>query len=702
MRKKLFVILVLFSFLNVASLAFLITTTTGVTTTEPLLNEPLRLGSKIRDADYGINEGSAANGKGSSSTETTDYSIEETKMWLGLDDYNGYYFFTYYELWDVGIGESTEIWIQANLGWQDPDPQRRSYPVITGEQVTTLLDEFEGEGGIVDTDEAYFGTPDPHDGWDAPLVPVINSIFGLGAGADYFYSPTGKNVILVSNVRDDNYFTDFPYYIAGFYSPTFEFYFDRNIISIDSYQWEERVGPDGDRPYLYEGVIAHEYQHLIHDDFFTPFSDATFMNEGSSMFAEYLCGYPTAWGDINSFLATPDNSLTEWGDQGGINILADYGAALLWATYLNDVVSGTFLQEYIQAGRVFNGVIAGGVDLLDYLLGDAYSTDFETMFKAWRLANLMGTGYTSFDWDDRENDGVHLTELKEKWPTDFRGTDLGNTITILGRDTGVSKLGSYGTDYILLSKLKWQGESELRFDGDEFVVAPHWVYEDDSWYSTPGGAFSDLELFLHVDLSELGASDDAILSIYTMYDIEPFWDYGFVQIWNLDLDRWDTLDDVGDYCTMLHEDAADQNIVDNLPGLTGSTDWTTINFDLSDYKGQNTRVRFRYMTDPLENYPGWWIDAVSLNDVPFNDMDLYVPDSPTTHFFVTIMRQDFFEGEYTYSFIADIVVDASNDGFIELDDYLEPLIGDFRNPDVLLVITPRLGMADYSVSVVRT
>ncbi|MHA1985741.1 MAG: hypothetical protein ACW98D_03785 [Promethearchaeota archaeon] len=685
MRKKFIVLLTVFAFLNVTSLSFFVLTATA-RTTEPVFNEPLRIGDKMRTANYGINEGSAAKGKGSSSTEVTDYTVVDTKEWLSLNDWEGYYFFDWFELWDVGVGTDTEIWIQQNRSWSDPDPQRRSYPVITGEQVATLLAEF--EGNIVPTVEAYYGVPDTHDG----TYSLLEAWGYVPPG--YYYSPTGKNVVLVSNIRDENYYTDFPYYIAGFYSPTFEGYFDRNIISIDSYEWEERVGSDGDRPYLYEGVIAHEYQHLIHDDFFTPNSDASFMNEGCSMFAEFLCGYPTAWGDINSFLATPDNSLTVWGDQEGINILADYGAALLWATYLNDVVSGTFLQEYMQAGWDYNGVYAGGVELLDYLLG-LYSTDFETLFKAWRLANLMGTGYTSIDWDARENDGVHLSELKEQWPTDFRGTDLGNTFTVLGYDTGISSLGSYGTDYVLLSKLKWQYETELQFNGDEVIDAPSWIYDGDWWYSTSSDPLGTLDLFLEVTLT--GSS---ILTIDTMYVIEDHWDFGFVQISTDDGLSWTSLSN--EFTSSDDPWGTHPDIVANFPGLTGNSGgWMTMDFDLPEHTG-DAIIRFRYMNDWGYQDPGWWIDNIKIDGIDVDDGFLYIPDSPTTSFLVTIIRQDFWEGEYYYSEIADLTLDILNDGILDLAVYLEPLNDEIRKPDVLLLVTPRLGPADYSLSVVPT
>lgn len=687
MRKKFIVLLTVFAFLNVASLSFFIFTTTA-TTSEPAFNEPFRIGDKMRTANYGINGGSVSKGKGSSSTETTGYTFVDEKQWLSLDDWNGYYFFDWYELWDVGVGANTEIWLQIDRSWPDPDPQGRAYPDITPDQVTILLDEF--ENNIVPTDEAYFGTPDFHDGSNSLL-----ELWGY-VPEGYYDSEEGKNVILVSNVRDENYYTDFPYYIAGFYSPTFEGYFDRNIINIDSYQWEERVGPDGSRPYLYEGVITHEYQHLIHDDFFTPNSDATFMNEGSSMFAEYLCGYPTAWGDINSFLATPDNSLTEWGDQGGINILADYGAALLWATFLNDIVSDTFLQEYIQAGLVYNGVYSGGIDLLNFLLGQApYLTDFETIFKAWKLANLMETGYTSFDFDDRENDGLEILELKEKWPTDVSGSDFGNTFTILGFDTGISKIGSYGTDYVLLNKLQWQYSSELQFDGDDTAWAPHWDKDGTAWYSGESTPLNALNLFLNVNLAP-----GSTLSFDTMYIIEPGWDFGFVQISTDGGATWDRL--VHDDMTDVHQGTTDE-IQENLPGLTGNSNgWLTMNFDLTGYLGPAI-IRFLYMTDWGTQWPGWWVDNVAIDGTPVLEGDFWSDyDPPLTTFMVTVIRRDFWEGEYYYDLIVEFDVTGTNEFIIDLAPFLSSPGEKLRYPDVVLAITPRVGIADYSFSVVPT
>jgi hypothetical protein len=96
------------------------------------------------------------------------------------------------------------------------------------------------------TEISYFGTPDFHNGTTG-ILPGL-----LGLPADYYADPAGRQVVLVSNIRDDNYYDyTFPNYIAGFFTTAFETFFDRNVMSIDAYDWANREGPDGSRPHLY-------------------------------------------------------------------------------------------------------------------------------------------------------------------------------------------------------------------------------------------------------------------------------------------------------------------------------------------------------------------------------------------------------------------------------------------------------------------
>ena len=225
-------------------------------------------------------------------TATIDgyYEVGDTLEWLVLDDYTGDVFPSLFEL--RAIGSLAEVWVQVDLSYQD----NRETPIITDDQINYYLEQFETNIYPIDTN--YFGQPHFHDG--------INSEENPGA----YYEETGRNVILLSNIRDEMYYDDkYPYYIVGYYWGYLERMHDRNIVTIDVHDWENRIGDDVSHPNLYEAVLAHEYQHLIHDDY-NPYDD-TFMNEGCSMYAEPLCGYPIDWSSINSFLFTPDNSLTE-------------------------------------------------------------------------------------------------------------------------------------------------------------------------------------------------------------------------------------------------------------------------------------------------------------------------------------------------------------------------------------------------------
>ena len=161
---------------------------------------------------------------------------------------------------------------------------------------------------------------------------------------------------LVDNVRDDNYYlgvNDAPTYIAGFFSSQINELLDRNVMTIDAFDWLHRTGANPTdeptigpvhqsrpgRPYLYEGTFAHEYQHLL--EYYQDPDEVSWVNEGLSDFAQTLTGYVDATQDrVPEGRATatssasrasapcrrrttrtrvdcggPENSLTLWGDQ---------------------------------------------------------------------------------------------------------------------------------------------------------------------------------------------------------------------------------------------------------------------------------------------------------------------------------------------------------------------------------------------------
>lgn len=521
--------------------------------------------------------GELAAGEALANASSTD-CITATKYFLILNDYTGQYQVTTFNL--MGEGPLSQVWVQTNLAWPAGDP--RPTPVITCEQVAYLLGEF--ENNMYPKETSFFGMPDSHNGSYA-LLPSL-----LGLPGDYYYDEAGRQIVLVSNVRDDQYYNpSYPNYIAGFYSPTYEIYFDRNVMTIDSYDWANRIGPAATRPYLYEGVFAHEYQHLLHDDYDS--DEESWINEGMSDLAEELVGYfPALQGHINAAAANPENSLTVWEDQGGLEILTDYGQAYLFQHYLMEKFGQPFIQALFHNP---DNSITGVNSTLDMTNP---GKNFADIFNDWSIAMLIdsavpgGGRYAFNDFQFKLNVGTPASPNPEAYDTD----------------------GSppWGTDYIWIDGNPKE-LAKLTFNGVEYSVFPtEWSVDDGMLWSGTGDLLDNWAIF--------GATGGGILTFDTIYDLEDYWDFGFVQVSTDGGYTWTSLANA--YTTYEYDPNAHPKVIENLPGLTSYiTDPVTMSYDLSAYAGQDILIGFRMVTDWGTHYGGWWIDNVFVNDVLISD-----------------------------------------------------------------------------------
>ena len=281
--------------------------------------------------------------------------------------------------------ENIEIWVASgsdaiSSGTQFPAGDCRTVTgdptVVTPQQAQGLADEFQDKQLPIES--KFFSVAPPRDG--------SRGIGQLGAIGGPDFTGSGNSVVtLVDNVRDENFY-DFQNnrtYIAGFFAPIFNLLTDRNVMTIDAFDWEHRTGenpknePDEDicksrpaRPRTYESVFAHEYQHLLHSytnpnpsPVGVPFpTEDLWVNEGLSDMAPMLVGYAhpersvrdasaeshiycfQGYGETKgpanpnpNYCGGPENSLTLWEDQGGkSDLLADYGNAWSFMIFLYD------------------------------------------------------------------------------------------------------------------------------------------------------------------------------------------------------------------------------------------------------------------------------------------------------------------------------------------------------------------------------
>lgn len=536
------------------------------------------------------------------------YAEGNTRLALWYDDTSGLWWTTYTV---KAVGDHIEVWVADNLDFPPGDP--RNPVVVTQEQIDYLVDEF--DHNIFPTMESIFGSSDFHDGSHAALSPP-----------DYYVSNDRQDrvIAMISNIGDENYYDpDYPIYIAGFYwGSTYEVLLDRNVISIDAYDWANRVGPDSsfwrdpDRPakeFLYEGVFAHEYQHLLHDDY--DWNEENWVNEGLSDLAEFLVGYGHPESHLRAAADYPENSLVSWGDQGGLEILADYGHAYLFQLYLLE----QFGQDFIQAEFLnpYNG-ISGVNSTLESL--QVRKRDFADVYHDYAVARLIdskkpGKGRYAF-----ENLDFHLN----LGPPDAPNAEAFDT----------PGAPPWGTDYIWidtdLKKLK-----KLRFDGmDETVRSTDWSSDGEVLWSGSGDLTDNWAIF--------EATGGGMLSFDTYYDIEGFWDFGFVQVSTDGGATWTSLENTR--TTFGHPPDAHPTVVANLPGLTGqSGGWVDMSFSLSAYPG-DILIAFRYVTDWFVSYGGWFIDNVRVDGA-------LVSDGADALLFKDITQLVPVENDYTVTFV---------------------------------------------------
>ena len=192
--------------------------------------------------------------------------------------------------------------------------------VITQEQIDYLGSELSGQ--IVRVNEEHFGE--------------------MGAANP---EDPASLVTIVYNLHDESmYDCDVTTYTAGYFAPDFISSAGMNVMAIDASDWVNRVGDgsqgwtDGDdsnnRPQLYEGVFAHELEHLLMN--YSDSGELSWVDEGLADFAVFLNGYDVGGSHLTYHqVFHHETSLTRWG--GG---LENYGASYTFMQYLWEQAGG--------------------------------------------------------------------------------------------------------------------------------------------------------------------------------------------------------------------------------------------------------------------------------------------------------------------------------------------------------------------------
>ncbi|MFD0381216.1 choice-of-anchor J domain-containing protein [Streptomyces sp. NPDC127112] len=497
--------------------------------------------------------------------------------------------------------------------------------VITDPQLRYLGEQFEK---VIRPREAkVFGVPRPRDGSNAKPELLDPSI-----PADAWRGKGDRVVVLVDNIAAGGEFLGDDVEAV-----------DRNILIIEAAGWKTmlgarpaNLGPDPCRvwegfpmPNYIEGLLAHEYNHVLWYSAAKDTNGANWTIEGTAEWARWLVGYDDrsqdalknlkigcfqgrqramfppgytdAYGDRNG---GPENSLTLWGDPGQ-SVLCDYGAS--------EVMIHTLAERY-------------GQGFIRDLLYEGGGSGFDRLAKTFARHGIHTSPFALLrDWsttaalDGILDDGAELTGAD---PRRFRAQPLHSTVN-LDTPFAYARPGapSNGADFVRLRNasggpLTTAALRSLTFDSPaDYPASPvEWTVDPDghaagdpALYSGPVDDAANLDRSIVHSITVDPA--DPTLSFDARWDIEQGYDLGVVQVSTDGGATFASRRSAG-MATTLNSDA-EAGIAALLPGFNGdSGGWTHQSIDLSDLAGQTVLVAFRYRTDGSFTEPGLWIDNV--------------------------------------------------------------------------------------------
>jgi hypothetical protein len=342
------------------------------------------------------------------------------------------------------------------------------------------------------------------------------------------------------------------------------------------------------------GVLAHEFQHMIH--WYRDRNESSWLNEGFSDLAMFLNNYEIGGHDY-LYAEDPDLQLNDWPNDQDLTS-PHYGASFLFLNYFLD----RFGEEATQA-LVANP--DNGMDSIDLVLQEMNITDpsngspvkADDMFADWAVTNYLN--------DPGVADGRYTYSDYPQAP------QFSDTETIRNCEPGLQTrdVHQYGVDYI---QIKCRGNTTLKFEGSTQVpVLPADPNSGSYAFWSNKGDESDMTLTHTFDFT--GQSGPLTLSYRTWYDIEEDWDFVYLEA-STDGENWQMISTPSGTA----QDPTGNNYGWGYTGLSGGgPQWIEEQVDLSNYAGQEVKIRFEYITDAAVNGEGLLLDDISIPEIGY-------------------------------------------------------------------------------------
>lgn len=340
----------------------------------------------------------------------------------------------------------------------------------------------------------------------------------------------------------------------------------------------------------YGGVLAHEFQHMIH--WHQDPQEPSWVNEGLSELAASLNGYG---GDraTSAFASNPDVQLNAWADTPQA-AGPHYGNAYLFATYFFQRFGEKALRNLVASPQ------QGIAGFEEVLKKDDLGTTFDDLFRDWLIANYLDDPTVGDGRYAYKDINVHVQPQQTVRDLPARSQET---------------VHQYAADYFRLVPSQ-PGDVVVTFRGAPTIKLvdndPHsGRYE---WYSNRGDN-SNTSLTRAFDLTSVKS---ASLETWVWYDLEEDFDYAYVEV-SIDGGKtWDILQ--GQYTRDTNPNG--NNFGHGWTGKSGggkTPQWVQEKIDLSPYAGKPILLRFEVITDDAYNSPGFVIDDISIPEINYRD-----------------------------------------------------------------------------------
>ncbi|HEY69432.1 MAG TPA: hypothetical protein G4O08_02485 [Anaerolineae bacterium] len=347
------------------------------------------------------------------------------------------------------------------------------------------------------------------------------------------------------------------------------------------------------------GVLAHEFQHMIH--WYLDTNESTWLNEGFSELASLLTGHNPGGADY-SFASDPDIPLTFWPPGPGTT-LPHYGQSFLFVAYYMGRLGSDATQAL--AANPMNGLDSIDNTLLDLGATDPLSGEQLTadqLYRDFAAAILLR--------DDSIDDGRFFMPIypQHAMPSP---TDDFSTCPI---DLQSRQVNQYGIDYI---RMRCQSPQTLTFDGTTLTqIVPAYAHSGDYAFWSNRGDHSDMTLTRQFDFSDV--QGQILFDYWVWYDIEEDWDYLYLVISTDGGETWEILRTPSSTDT----DPSGNSYGWGYTGASGNgydPIWIQESVDLSRFAGQEVILRFEYITDAAVNGEGLLLDDLSIDAIGYSE-----------------------------------------------------------------------------------